>query len=145
MRAVSIPAVTIPQRSAAPPILEWWQREKVPPKGPPGGPKPPSKWQWLRLSNELTYTSDDGVPVFPSRATILSWVRFANAYNPGPYTSIHFVEAIDLIIRDRNTYGTSADLIAFSSGVDLPPPQSRWTKGKRAAGFSPRRARSTRP
>lgn len=132
MRAVLIPQAA-PQR-ASPPILEWWERERTPPKADPRGPKPPSKAQWLRLSNELTYSTDDGIPVFPSRATILAFVRFANAYHVGPYSSIHFVEAIDLAIRDRNTYGTSWELIEFSMGIDLPPPRSRWVKRKRAAG-----------
>lgn len=74
-----------------------------------------------------------------SQSEILAWVRFANAYWPGPYFSLHFIEAIDLIMTDRNTYGTGWDLIAFSMGEDLPPPDLR----RRIAGFK-KAARSRR-
>lgn len=83
---------------------------------------------------ELGYDHGDGAFRPASRSTVLSWVRMANAYFPGPYTSIHFVLAIDLIKRGRNVFGTTEQLIAYSWGEELPPPESlaRTFKRKRA-------------
>lgn len=77
------------------------------------GPKPASRAQWGKLCLEL------GVPLGSPEAS--GFVRFANGYIPGPFTSLHLMAAIDMALNGRNEYGTAEQLVQMSMDPDYMP------------------------
>lgn len=70
----------------------------------------------------------------PGRYGMERFVRFANGYYMGEITRVHFVEAINMAIRGRNSYGTAVGLARLASGEleeDCLSPQDHRPKRQR--------------
>lgn len=132
-RAVSLSAVKPPVSKGdfATPAGSKFKR-----KGNPRGPRPPSAAQWGKVFHTLDIATIDDPEVTITRSVCETYVRFANAYYQGELTSIHFIEAIDLLLHGRNSWGTSDQLVAYSWGEELPP----FNRGRRIAGWKKRPA-----
>ncbi len=50
---------------------------------------------------------------------IEAFVRYANCYEPGQLTRVHFIHAIDLALNGRNLFGTAEELVAMSADPDM--------------------------
>jgi len=52
------------------------------------------------------------------RGHIEAFVRFANCYEPGDLTRVHYIHAIDLLVNGVNLYGTAEQLYHLSTDPD---------------------------
>lgn len=80
-----------------------------------GGPAPPTWPQIQKLGNTILALDERGHIV---KAQVEAFARFANCYEQGPLTRVHYIHAIELAMTGRNIYGTADDLVKLSMEPD---------------------------